>query len=310
MPKKKQQKMIEEYLASIRRRNYSPDTIRNYRCCLERFERECPAALEEVGHIDVAEFVDALLDEGLKAKSVNGYLHALRGMYEYLREEHGWPGEEPVREKDYLKLDRPLPRPLSEEEVDDLLAEAHSLRDRAMFLLMLRGGLRVSEVNNLDVRDIQVREKRVFIREGKGRKDRVVCLSGEVLRVLREYILARAAAPGEEALFVVEKGTYKGKRLSVRGIQKRMERYAKKSGVKASCHRLRHTFATQLLAEGMKLIYIKVLMGHSWITTTQQYCKITGGRVTAAFETCMGGIEKKARRRQAVKEAALLEETG
>lgn len=314
MAEEKQQKMpkkmIEEYLASLRRRNYSPDTIRNYRCCLERFEREFPAALEEVSRIDVARFVDALLDEGLKAKSVNGYLHAIRGMYEYMREERGWVGEEPVREKDYLKLDRPLPRPLSEEEVDDLFAAVRSRRDRAMFLLMLRAGLRVSEVNNLDVRDIQVREKRVFIREGKGRKDRVVCLSVEVMRALSEYMLARDAMPGEEALFVVEKGTYRGRRLSVRGIQKRMESYAKKSGVKACCHRLRHTFATQLLAEGMKLIYIKVLMGHSWITTTQQYCKITGGRVTAAFETCMGSIEDRVKRRQAVRETARLEETG
>ncbi|MFC1474790.1 tyrosine-type recombinase/integrase [bacterium] len=310
MPEKMPQKMIEEYLASLRRRNYSPDTIRNYRCCLERFQRQCAAPLEEAGRADVARFTDALLDEGLKAKSINGYLHALRGMYEYMREERGREGEEPVREKDLLKQDRPLPRPLSEEEVDDLFAVIQSLRDHAMFLLMLRGGLRVSEVNNLDVRDIQVREKRVFIREGKGRKDRVVCLSGDVMRVLREYMLARAAAPEEEALFVVEKGTHKGRRLSVRGIQKRMEHYAKKSGVKACCHRLRHTFATQLLAEGMRLIYIKVLMGHSWITTTQQYCKITNGRVTRNFNTCIENIERKSRRRQARKEAAMQEETG
>lgn len=302
--------MIDEYLASLRRRNYSPDTIRNYRCCLERFERECGAPIEEVTRADVASFVDALIEEGLKAKSINGYLNAIRGLYGYMREERGWKCAEPVREKDFLKQDRPLPRPLSEEEVDDLFEAVDGLRDRAMFLLMLRAGLRVSEVSNLNVRDIQVKEKRVFIREGKGRKDRVVCLSDETMQALREYILARAAAPEEEALFIVEKGAYKGRRISVRGIQKRMERYAKKSGVKASCHRLRHTFATQLLAEGMRLVYLKVLMGHSWITTTQQYCKISNNRVTANFRTCMGNIERKARRRQTRREAAHLAETG
>ena len=302
--------MINEYLASLRRRNYSPDTIRNYRCCLERFERECGARLEEVTRADVAAFVDTLIEEGLKAKSVNGYLNAIRGLYGYMREERGWEGAEPVREKDFLKRDRPLPRPLSEEEVDELFEAVDSVRDRAMFLLMLRAGLRVSEAHNLDVRDIQVREKRVFIREGKGRKDRVVCLSEETMKALREYMLARDAAPEEEALFIVEEKRYKGRRLSVRGIQKRMEHYAKKSGVKACCHRLRHTFATQLLAEGMRLAYLKVLMGHAWITTTQQYCKISNNRVTQNFRTCMGNIERKSRRRQTRREAAQLAETG
>ena len=302
--------MIEAYLASLRRRNFSPETIRDYRYCLRRFERVCPAPLDEMTRVDVAAFVDGLLDEGLKAKTVNSYLNAIRGFYEYMIEERGWDREEPVSRKDYLKQDRPLPRPLSEEEVDDLFDVIDNKRDLAMFLLMLRSGLRVREVSNLNVRDIQVKEKRVFIREGKGRKDRVVSLSEEAMPALCEYMLARAAAPGEEALFVVEKGTYKGQRLSVRGIQKRMEHYAKKSGVKVSCHRLRHTFATQVLDAGMRVVHLKVLMGHDWITTTMQYCRISNARITQSYYRSMVFIEGVARQRRRRREVARLAETG
>lgn len=302
--------MIDAYLASLRRRNFSPETIRDYRYCLYRFRKDCGAALEEMERRDIAAFIDRLLDQGLKAKTINSYLNAIRGFYEYMTEERGWEGEEPVRKKDYLKQDRPLPRPLSEEEVDELFEVVASVRDRAMFLLMLRSGLRVSEVHKLDVRDIQVREKRVFIREGKGRKDRVVSLSRETMLALREHMLARAAAPAEEALFVVEKGKYKGLRLSVRGIQKRMEYYARKSGVKACCHRLRHTFATQALDTGMRLAYLKVLMGHDWITTTMQYCRISNIRITKSYYRSMDALEARVRHRRRKKQAAQLAGTG
>jgi len=302
--------MIDAYLASLRRRNFSPETIRDYRYCLRRFEKDCDARLDEMTRADVGAFVDGLIDEGLKAKTVNSYLNAIRGFYEYMIEERGWEGEDPVGKKDYLKQDRPLPRPLSEDEVDDLFDAIDNKRDRAIFLIMLRSGLRVSEVSNLNVRDIQVKEKRVFIRMGKGRKDRVVSLSGETMQALCEYMLARAAAPGEESLFVVEKGTYKGQRISVRGIQKRMEYYAKKSGVKASCHRLRHTFATQVLDAGMRVVYLKVLMGHDWITTAMQYCRISNARVTQSYYRSMELIEGVARQRRRRREAASLAGAG
>jgi len=302
--------MIDAYLACLRRRNFSPGAIRDYGYCLGRIERDSGVRLDEMTRRDVAAFVDGLLDERLKVKTINGYLNAMRGFYEYMIEERGWEGEEPVRKKDYLKRERPLPRPLSGEEVEELFEVINSRRDRAMFLLMLRSGLRVSEVRNLDVRDIQVREKRVFIREGKGRKDRVVSLSEETMQALREHIIARAAAPEEEALFVVEKGSCKGQRLSVRGIQKRMEHYAKKSGVKACCHRLRHTFATQVLDTGMRLAYLKVLMGHDWITTTMQYCRISNNRITQSYNRSMETIERIARRRRRRREAACLADTG
>ena len=88
-------------------------------------------------------------------------------------------------------------------------------------------------------------------------------------------------------VFLVEKGDYKGKPISVRGIQKRMEYYAKKSGIPVCCHRLRHTMATQLLNAEAQVETIQDLLGHNWITTTQRYCKVSNLKVQKDYFKAM-----------------------
>ena len=89
-------------------------------------------------------------------------------------------------------------------------------------------------------------------------------------------------------VFLVEKGDYKGQPISVRGIQKRMEYYAKKTGLKISCHCLRHTMATQLLNADAEVESIQDLLGHNWITTTQRYCQVSNMKVKRDYFNAMG----------------------
>ena len=95
-------------------------------------------------------------------------------------------------------------------------------------------------------------------------------------------------------MFLVEKGDFKGKPISVRGIQKRIEYYAKKSGVRASCHRLRHTMATQLLNAEAEIETIQDLLGHNWITTTQRYCKVSNLKVQRDYFKAMRNVLQRA----------------
>ena len=88
-------------------------------------------------------------------------------------------------------------------------------------------------------------------------------------------------------VFLVEKGDYKGKPISVRGIQKRIEYYAKKSGISVCCHRLRHTMASQLLNAEAEVETIQDLLGHNWITTTQRYCKVSNVKVKKDYFKAM-----------------------
>ena len=91
-------------------------------------------------------------------------------------------------------------------------------------------------------------------------------------------------------VFLVEKGTYKGQAISVRGIQKRIEYYAKKTRVNVSCHRLRHTMATQLLNAEAEIETIQDLLGHNWITTTQRYCKVSNLKVQRDYFKAMRNV--------------------
>jgi site-specific recombinase XerD len=162
--------------------------------------------------------------------------------------------------------------------VATLFNEISDTRDRAMFMLMLRCGLRVEEVARLTADAIEYRSKQLYVFNGKGSKDRVVYLSEDALSALASYTEKRKWSK-EKKVFLVQKGPLKGKPLSVRGIQKRIEYYARRAGIQASCHHLRHTMATQLLNADADLVTIQDLLGHSRITTTQCYCRVSNLKV-------------------------------
>jgi site-specific recombinase XerC len=163
-----------------------------------------------------------------------------------------------------IRLPKPLPRHLKDDQVTRLLAVIRDVRDRAMFMLMLRCGLRVQEIADLTVDAVDYQRKQIFVSKGKGGKDRIVYASEDARSALFAYLSKRSAKG--KSLFLVQKGTMKGQPLSVRGIQKRMEYYGRKSRLNVSCHRLRHTMATQLLNADAGLATIQDLLGHGQIT--------------------------------------------
>lgn len=160
-----------------------------------------------------------------------------------------------------------------------------------MFMLMLRSGLRVEEVANLTFSAISVKLQSIIVYDPKWGKDRVAYVSDDALKALLDYLRIRPASKAKK-IFLVQKGTYRGRALSVRGIQKRMEYYAKKTGLNVSCHNLRHTWADQMLNADAQLETVQDLLGHSWITTTQRYCRLSNQRVKRdyfrAMEIVMG----------------------
>ncbi len=184
-----------------------------------------------------------------------------------------------------IRLPKPLPRHLKDDQVTRLLGVITDVRDRAIFMLMLRCGLRVQEVADLTVDAVDCQRKQIFVSKGKGGKDRIVYVSDDARSALLAYLSKRSAKG--KSLFLVQKGTMKGQPLSVRGIQKRMESYARKSRLNVSCHRLRHTMATQLLNADADLATIQDLLGHGQITTTQRYCWVANLKVQRDYYKAM-----------------------
>ena len=245
--------------------------------------------MEEITPKEISAYIDFLLAKGLTPKTINCRLDSVRGFYHYMGHEEGMSLPNPVKKGYALRLARPLPRYLKNGEVDRFFEVIKGLRDHALFMLMLRCGLRVEEVTHLTLQDLDLAQRRILVCRGKGNKDRVVYISHDAYRALRDYLKNRSSSK-VKGLFLVGKGTYRGTPISVRGIQKRMEYYAQKAGLNISCHHLRHTMATDLLNADADLVTIQELLGHSRIKTTQRYARVSNLKVQRDYFKAMGVI--------------------
>jgi site-specific recombinase XerD len=244
------------------------------------------APIEQITPKKVTHYIDVLQRRRLTPNTINCHLRRIRQFYHYLSQEEHLSLTNPVKRGSALRTSKPLPRCLSEEHVTTLFRALRNKRDRAMFMLMLRSGLRVEEVAALTFNAINVERRSILIVEPKWGKDRVVYVSDDALRAFLEYLKVRPPSRAKR-VFLVEKGIHRGKPLSIRGLQKRIEYYAKKTGLTVSCHTLRHTWADQMLNAGAGLETVQDLLGHSWITTTQRYCRLCNQRVRVDYFKAM-----------------------
>jgi site-specific recombinase XerD len=268
----------------LKRKNYSVHTVKNYVNILDQFMRWLTVPLCEVTRKEIGVYVDHLLRKRRRPKTITCHLQTIRLFFDYLMNEERIPMVNPVT-RISLRLPKPLPRHLKDDQVRRLFGVITDLRDRAIFMLMLRCGLRVEEVAHLTVDEIEYQRRQVFVSNGKGAKDRVVYMSEDARCALLAYLAKRSSKA--RGLFLVQKGPMRGRPLSVRGIQKRIEYYGRKSGLNVSCHQLRHTMATQLLNADAGLATIQDLLGHGQITTTQRYCRVANLKVQRDYYKAM-----------------------
>ena len=280
---------IPSYKRYLRRKNLSAHTVKNYLHRLQLFVIWVAIPVESVSLADIKRYIDVLLDTGLTAQTINAHIIAIRRFYNYLIDEENTSLLNPVKKRLSLRIPSPLPRHVQDTDVIRFLESVKKPRDKAIFMLMLRCGLRVNEVANLTLDSIDYSRSQIVVRGGKGNKDRVVYISNDAASALATY-LRRRQITREQGVFLVEKGVHKGKPISVRGIQKRIEYYAKKSAVSISCHQLRHTMATQLLNADAALVTIQDLLGHTRVKTTQRYCRLSNNKAQRDYYRAMEKI--------------------
>ncbi|MCK6623801.1 MAG: tyrosine-type recombinase/integrase [Anaerolineae bacterium] len=217
-------------------------------------------------------FVQAQSQQGLKAATINRRLSAISSLFEFLiseAEDDGW--HNPVFWKRHsIRSGRHLPRDVSDDLADQLLAVITDTRDRAMFGLMLGAGLRVGEVVALQLSDLHPTEAttgltRLRVR-GKGQKERVVWLTWQVMQQLHSWLQVRPQT-NNPFLFLNQHG----RPLSVAGVQFRLKEYCQQAHVHLTCHQLRHTFARRLAEHNMPIDSLAKLLGHANLQTTQLY---------------------------------------
>jgi len=240
--------------------------------------------LEKASRADLLDFMGERTAAGIQVRTLSRFVSTARRFYGYLVRE-GMMRQDPSAQLSSPRLGRPLPRSLSEQEVEKLLAapvlsDPLGVRDRCMLEVLYATGLRVSELVNLSFNQINLAGGVLRVR-GKGSKERLVPLGEEAADWVREFIGgARMEILGErksEALFP----TRRGKRMSRQGFWQRLRKHGAAAGIAEhlSPHSLRHAFATHLLDHGADLRAVQMLLGHSSLSTTQIYTQVARQRL-------------------------------
>ena len=280
---------FEQYL---RRRFPDRRTAVDYLSDVRQFAAFCPKAWREVSMADIDTFVDQQRQQGLRPTTVKRRVAALKTFFDFLAEETGdlsWPN--PVRFKRHAgKLPRPLPRDLSDEQVERLGAVIREPRDRAWFALLLRAGLRVGEVVTLQMADLLAppqadRPARLRVC-GKGRQERVVLLTADAWAVLEAWLAVRPVSD-QPAVFLNERG----RPLTANGLEWLLHGYGEQAGVAVTPHQLRHTFARQATEAGMPVTSLGKLLGHAQVSTTQVYTAGADPTLAQAYQMAMARLE-------------------
>lgn len=283
---------IERFCEHLKLRNYSRHTVESYRIDLRLFFATTDKSLRQVSWREVDRFIEQQHKQGLAPTTINRRLKAIKRFFDHLLEQERLPVI-PVKPSHYVKEGRPLPKKLSQEQLKKLFANMQNPMDRALFLLMLRCGLRVSEVARLKLCDIDWEQKALLVEQGKGRKDRRVYVSDDAVTSLKQCLEIRPmCVPGDYFFWNQKRKT---KPLGVKAIQKKMERVAKAAGVKSSCHSLRHTFASNLLEEGAEVISIKEFLGHESIQSSERYARLSNQRVKQVYMQTIKKVIEKSR---------------
>ncbi len=289
---------IHVFLSYLRvEKGLAQNTILAYGRDLKKFaaflRKRQKLRMEDVNREDVVDFLSSLYQEKLDSRSVARYLVSLRGLYKFALME-GMITIDPTENLESPKVRSSLPTYLRVDEIDKLLQAPDlntpfGLRDRAMLEVLYSTGLRVSELLNLRITDIDTRMGCVRC-VGKGDKERLVPIGRKAIDAVEQYLAVgrpqfakpSSPPPHNQVLFL----THIGRRLSRVGIWKILHDYGIKLGLRGRLtpHKLRHSFATHLLEGGADLRSVQLMLGHADISTTQIYTHVVEERLKQIYK--------------------------
>jgi site-specific recombinase XerD len=265
---KENKEALLKFQQTLALKSYSPSTIRTY-------TNEFVQFLQTIKEKPANEFTTARIKDymqycaeklKLSENTLHSKINALKFYYEQVL----------GREKFFWEIPRPkkqeiLPKVISKERIADLINSIENLKHRTIIMLTYACGLRVSEVVSLKVKHIDGQRKTIFIEKAKGKKDRVVSISPNMLIMLREYYKQY------QPKYYLFEGQFENEHLSERSMQQVIQKAKRKAGIKqdGSMHMLRHSFATHLLDKGIDVVFIQKLLGHNNIKTTLRYLHVT-----------------------------------
>jgi len=275
---------IEKFMRYLEiEKNYSLHTCLNYRIDLQEFAhfiKDIP--LNNIDHLILRKYLAQLKQRNLSARSINRKLSCLRSFFKFLYRE-GYISFNPCSLVSGPKQQKLLPQCLTQEEMAKLidsvvLKNERGLRDKAILETFYSSGMRISELVNLDITDVDFISGIVKVK-GKGKKERLLPIGEKALEAIRGYLEKRNK--DTDAVFLNKFG----KRISSRAVRNIVSKYVHLAALKrgVSPHTIRHSFATHLLERGADLRSVQELLGHANISTTQIYTHLTTERLKQIY---------------------------
>jgi len=262
------QEYLEKTKQELRLRNYSFKTIKAYLGCLGEYFYFKKFNLEKIDEENIRQFLLDKQDKSYSSQTINLYLNGIKFFY---REVLKIP--EKINLK-FAKRSKKLPIVLSREEIKNIIEAIKNPKHKLIISLAYGAGLRISEVISLKVKDVNLEELTIHLKNAKGKKDRITIFPEKIKTDLQHLI---AGKNPNDYVFESERG---GK-LTERTAQKVFENALQTAGIKrdATFHSLRHSFATHLLENGVDVRYVQELLGHRNIRTTQVYTQVTNPKL-------------------------------
>ena len=255
------EQILNKLKAELKVRGFSPLTVRNYSFFTKKFLQKSTKEIEDLNEDDAKSYLSDMFD----TKSKNTIMLAAASLKFFYVE---------ILKKEFSnvkmpKKDRKLPEVLTKEEVKRLIDSADNVKSRLIISMLYSSGMRVSELVNLKVEELNLSERTGWIRRGKGGKDRLMTISSSLAEELGDYLKLK----GKDNAYVFSKN----KALTTRNIQKIIKGTRERAGInkRVTPHTLRHSFATHLLEQGNDIRLIQVLLGHTNISTTQIYTHVS-----------------------------------
>lgn len=255
------------YIAKLKELRYSQNTLETYKHMFEEFINHFPQTeIDDITDTMIVDFLRYLVNErNISGSYQNQSINSIKFYYERVM-----GGQRKIYTIDRPRKERILPEVLSQEEIIMIINATENLKHKAILMTIYSAGLRISELINLRIKDIDSNRMQIRVVQAKGKKDRYTLLSTKTLEVLRKYFLEYKPT---EWIF---EGT-KGEQYARRSIQEILKKSVDKVGImkRITVHTLRHSFATHLLESGTDIRYIQSLLGHSSGKTTEIYTHIT-----------------------------------
>ena len=273
------QKHIRHYLDAKKVDGLASKTLKDYKQNLLRFDLFICKALQDINADDIRGYIADAFNRGLKPSSVTTLINTLRAFFTWLYKEELLLKNPMMKISSQRTFKKRLRKALTHEEIEHIRNKCESLRDKAVFELFYSSGCRLSELCNVNISNINLKNRTIRI-IGKGDKERTIIFSVKAMIYLQNYI--DAGEYEDDALFVSERRPHK--RLSNRAVQRIIGKLGKRAKVNIHPHLLRHTFACHALEAGMDITIIQELLGHERLDTTQIYAKNSFSALQNAYE--------------------------